>query len=114
VWLTTLLHILLKVTQAQHIFVTGTGSPAITVSFWTVTDCEPGLSSKYDDVPLTLFSQSCEKFTDTIKHIDTTELLIIHFKWYGIIAQSAALFTHTLMYTIHTLYPPAVAVNGTS
>jgi len=64
-----------------------------------------GLSSKYRDMPLTLqcvqvFLRSCKKLTDAIKHSDisgTSELLI---KWYGIVAQCAAL----LMYTIHTCY----------
>ena len=53
----------IKFMQAQHIFTTVTGLPAITGSFWTVTDREPGLSSKYGDVHLTLqvFSQRCEK-----------------------------------------------------
>jgi len=43
--------------------------------------------------------------TDAIKHSDingTSELLIIHFKWYGIVTQSATLSIHT-----HRL--PAVA-----
>ena len=87
---------------------TVTGSPAITGNFWTVTVRESGLSSKY-------FSQSCEKLTDAIKHSDIsgTSELIIHLKWYGIIAQSAALFTSTHD-TIHTHYTPALAVSGTS
>ena len=60
------------------------------------------------------FSQSCEKLRDAIKH-GAPELLIIHFKWYGIIAQSTALFTHThAHYNYNTLYTPAVAVSGTS
>ena len=56
-------------------------------------------------------------YLDTIKHSDisgTPELLIIHFKWYGIIAQSAALFVCTHVHYIHTLYTPAVAVGGSS
>ena len=74
-----------------------------------------GLSSKYGNMCLTLqclqvFSQSCEKLTDAIKHSDvsgTSELLIIHFKWYGIIAQSAALYTCTHVqhtFTLHTCF----------
>ena len=35
-------------------FTTVTGTPAITGSFWTVTDRESGLSSEYGDVPLGL------------------------------------------------------------
>jgi len=69
-----------------------------------VTDHEPGLSSKYGNVPLILqvFSQSCEKFTDAIKH---SELPIIHFKWYGIITQLCSIVhMHSC-----TLYTPAVA-----
>ena len=48
-----------------------------------------------------------------------TELLIIHFKWYGIIAQSTALFTCTHVHNRYTCthmftYTPAAAVSGTS
>jgi len=43
-----------EITQSQHIFITVTGSPAITGSFWTVTDREPGLSTKYGNVSLTI------------------------------------------------------------
>jgi len=45
--------------------------------------------------------------TDAIKYSDisgSSELLIIHFKWYGIIAQSAALFASTLVHYTHTLH----------
>jgi len=35
---------------SQRIFTTVTGSPATTGSFWMVTNCEPGLSSKYGDM----------------------------------------------------------------
>ena len=50
------------------------------------------------------FSQSCEKLTDAIKHSDvsgTSELFIIHFKWRGIIVQSAALFASTRTPYLH-------------
>ena len=109
VWLTILLRILQKFTLSQHNFTTVTGSPAIIGSFWTVTDREPGLNSKYSNATLTLqaFSQSCEKLTDAIKHGDisgTCELQIIHFKWYGIITQSAAFFTCTHVHYTHTIH----------
>jgi len=44
--------------------------------------------------------------TDTIKHSDIsgTSELIIYFKWYGIIAQSAALFTSTHAHHTYMLY----------
>jgi len=45
--------------------------------------------------------------SDAIKHSDmreTSELLIIHFKWYGIIAQSAPLFASTHIHHIHHTY----------
>jgi len=79
-----------------------------------------GLSSKYDDMPLTLhyiqaFSQSCEKLTDANKHSDisgTSDFLIIHFKWYGIVAQCAVLFTSTHVHHTYMLYIPALAVSG--
>jgi len=79
----------------------------ITGSFWTVRD---GCAwSKYGNLPYR-FSQSCEKLTDAIKRCDisgTSELLIIHFKWYGNITQSAALLTCTHVH--YTYYTPAVA-----
>ena len=77
-----------NVTQLQHIFTPFTGIPAITSSFRTVTDRDPGLSSSMAMCPEhynvdKYFYQSCEKLTDVIKHsdiIDTPEFLIIHFK----------------------------------
>ena len=42
-----------EITQSQHFFTTVTGSSANTGSFWTVTDREPGLSTKYGNVSLT-------------------------------------------------------------
>ena len=50
----------------QHLLFLPLSQGPATGSFWTVTDHEPGLSSKYGDVPLTLqvFSQSCEKLSD--------------------------------------------------
>jgi len=103
VWLTVFYKIVM---QSQYIFTTVTGSP-ITGSFWTVTDSEPSLSSKYGNVPLLLKLMSIQflKNSRAIKHSDisgTSKLLIIHFKQYGITAQSTALFIHALMYTIHT------------
>ena len=121
VWLTILLCILQKGhTVTQHIYTTVTRSTGITSSFWTVTDCEPGLSSESIVMcPLcynvdNYYSQSCERLTDAIKHSDitgTSELLIIHFILYGIVAQSTALFTcthvhytyiHMHTHTLHT------------
>ena len=49
------------------------------------------------------FSQSCEKLRDAIKH-GAPELLIIHFKWYGIIAQSTALLAWTRVHYIYIYY----------
>jgi len=55
--------------------------------------------------------------TNDIKHNGTSELLIIHF---GIIAQSTAVFAHTMYTCTHMLthtqthYTPAVAVSGAS
>ena len=51
VWLTILLHILQKNHAAIAYYYQW---PGITGSFWTVTDCDPGLSSKYCHVSLTL------------------------------------------------------------
>ena len=96
VWLTILLHIL-KFTQSPHIFTT----VRVTSNhrqFCMVTDHEPGLSSKYGNVPLILqvFSQSCEKYV--IKH---SELPIRHFKWHGIITQLCSI-VHMHSCTLHT------------
>jgi len=98
--------VLYKIHIVTAYFTTVTGSPAITDSVWMVTGRKPDLSSKYGDMSLTLqrFSQSCEKLTDAIKHSDisgTSELLIIHFEWYGIVTQSAALFTCTHVHYTH-------------
>ena len=82
-------------------FITVTGSPAIIGSLWTVTDHEPGLSSKYDNVPFILQSIFSQKLTDVINHNGSSELLI-HFKWYGIVAQSTALFKHTHVHYTYT------------
>jgi len=43
----------------------------------------------------------------------TSELLIIHIKWYGINAQSAALFTSTHIHYTY-MYTPALAVRDVS
>ena len=98
-----------KFAQPQHILPLSKGhQQSQTVFRWSHADCKPDLSSKYGDVSLTLqgFSQSCEKLTDAIKHSgisDTSELLIIHFKWHGIITQLATLF-NAFMYIIHILH----------
>ena len=57
-----------KFTQSQHIYTTVTGSPAITGSLWMVTDGEPGLISKYSDMPLTL--QCLQVFFTKLWEID--------------------------------------------
>ena len=59
---------------------------------------------------ISIFHQSCEKLADAIKHSDisgTSEVLIIHFKWDGIIAQSTAFFASTHehhTYMLHTCF----------
>ena len=55
VWLTILLHILQKNRAVVAYFYHW---PEITGSFWTVTDCDPGLSTKYCHVSLTLQCRS--------------------------------------------------------
>jgi len=53
------------ITVTAYFFTTVIGSPA--GSFWTVTDCKPGLSSMYGNVPLMLqvFSQSFDRHHQT-------------------------------------------------
>jgi len=103
-WL-TILHIApystKNVPQSQHMLTAVTGSPAITSSFGTVTDSEPGLSSKYGNVPLMM--QYCEKLADANKNtaplnfslyaLNSTELL-----------HNLQHCSHTLMYTIHMVH----------
>ena len=54
VWLTILLHILQKNAVVAYFY----QWPEITGSFWTVTDCDPGLNTKYCHVSLTLQCRS--------------------------------------------------------
>jgi len=110
VWLAILLRILQAVTQSQHNFTTVTGSPVITGSFRMVTNREPGLCSKYGDVPLPLqclqvfFSKLWEtdRCHQAQRHKGHLKFSLYTFKWHGIIAQSTALLACTRVHYIYT------------
>ena len=54
------------------------------------------------------------KSSDVIKHNGISELLIIHFKWFGIIAQSTAfVYTHSCILYVHMTHSSHLHITHT-